>query len=47
MAAAILVRSCDEEEDEERSHDLVTNEQVDLKRGRRIKRANKRLDCTN
>ena len=43
MAAAILVRSCDEEEDEERSHDLVTKEQLDLKRGRRIKKGKQKV----
>ena len=37
MAAAILERSCDQREDEEVSHDSVTNEQCDQKRGREVK----------
>ena len=47
MAAAILDRSCDQEEDEEVSHDLVTKEQQYLKWGTKVKGANKRLDCIN
>ena len=48
MAAAILERSCDKGEDEERSPDLMTNEQSNLKRQKAnpsiINRINKRLE---
>ena len=48
MAAAILEGSCDQEEDEERSPDLMTNEQSNLKRKKAnpsvITRINKRLE---
>ena len=47
MAAAILGRSCDQGEDEERSPDLVTNEQsnpnMEKANPSTIVRANKRL----
>ena len=48
MAAAILERSCDQGEDEERSPDLMTNEQSNPKRKKAnpsvIIRINKRLE---
>ena len=48
MAAAILKGSCDQREDEERSPDLMTNEQSNLKRKKAnpsvITRINKRLE---
>ena len=45
MAAAILDRACDREEEEGRSHDQVTTRQWNWKRGDKTNWANKRPQC--